>query len=64
MVNNCRICAREKQDQAEPLWSTPLPERPWQRVDANLREHNDINYLVVTDYYSRYFEEEKLEYKG
>jgi hypothetical protein len=31
MVKNCRICAREQNDQAEPLQPTPLPDRPWQK---------------------------------
>ena len=35
---DCRVCARQNPDHAEPLQPTPLPDRPWQRAAADLCE--------------------------
>ena len=59
LINYCLTCARHKQQSAEPLTPTPLPDRPWRRA-ADLCELNGHTYLVVVDYYSRYIEMAKL----
>ena len=61
MVKNCRICAKNKPERAEPLKPTPLPDRPWKKVGADLFQIRGSNYLVVVDYYSRYIEMAKLD---
>ena len=34
----------------------PVPRRPWERVGADLFEFDNSHYLLLTDYYSSYFE--------
>lgn len=56
-VNSCQSCCElRRAQQKEPLISTPLPDRPWQRIALDLCEHNKQNYLIISDYYSRYIE--------
>lgn len=56
-VTSCQVCRELKRvQQKEPLISTPLPDRPWQRIALDLCEHNLYNYLKMSDYYSRFLE--------
>uniref|UniRef100_A0A3B3C9Q2 Gypsy retrotransposon integrase-like protein 1 n=1 Tax=Oryzias melastigma TaxID=30732 RepID=A0A3B3C9Q2_ORYME len=55
-VENCTVCAREVHVAPEPLMTTQLPSRPWQRVAADLFQWNRAMYLLVVDYFSRYIE--------
>ena len=32
LVENCKVCAKYRQQRAEPLMPTPFPERPWQMI--------------------------------
>lgn len=55
-VENCATCAREVYNTPEPLLTTLLPEKPWQRVTADLFQWYNAMYLVVISYYSCYIE--------
>ena len=39
----------------------PTPDRPWDIVATDLFQWENRNYLLIVDYYSRYFETAKLE---
>ena len=57
IVANCSYCQRQKLTQRkEPLMPSPMPERPWQRIGADLCKQDGKRYLIVVDYYSRYLE--------
>ena len=55
-VESCSFCMiNRRKNKAEPMRSTRLPERPWQKLGADLFELHGKNYLIV-DYFSRCFE--------
>ena len=56
MVKNCATCARNAPDQAEPLMTTPLPDRPFQKVAMDICDIKGKKYLVLVDYYSKFIE--------
>ena len=60
MVKQCHTCVKRARRNKEPMIAVDTPEYPWQRVGADLFELNRINYLVVVDYFSCYFEVAKL----
>uniref|UniRef100_A0A3P9MQF2 Gypsy retrotransposon integrase-like protein 1 n=1 Tax=Oryzias latipes TaxID=8090 RepID=A0A3P9MQF2_ORYLA len=61
LVGSCSICLeRRHSHQREPMISHPIPERPWQVIATDLFTWNSRDYIVAVDYYSRYFEVEKI----
>ncbi len=61
LVESCSICQeRRNSTQKEPMISHPIPEQPWQVIATDLFTWNNSDYIVVVDYYSRYFEVEKI----
>ena len=60
LVKNCTTCAKERPNPAEPAIPSPLPDRPWQKVAADLFELNGRTYIQVVDYFSQYPEIAKL----
>ena len=53
-VKNCHKCTHDATPHKEPLISSSLPEYPWQKVGSDLFTLKGVNYLVVSDYFSRY----------
>ena len=56
----CVTCAKDRPPPKEPLMSATFPSRPWERIATDLFELNGKVYLIVTDYYSRWFEIKEL----
>lgn len=59
---SCEVCLtyRSKQ-QAEPLMTYPVPDRPFYRVGADLFDCNGKSHIVVADYFSNYPEVATLQ---
>lgn len=51
---------KERVNAKEPLMPTKLPDRPWQKLGADLFTLRDNAYLIAVDYFSRYVEIEQL----
>jgi hypothetical protein len=58
MVQHCRTCAMHMVNKPEPLFPiyTSFPERPWQTLAIDFFKCENIDYLIVVDYFSRYVE--------
>ena len=52
----CVTCAKDRPTPKEPLMSAYFPSRPWERITTDLFELIGKVFLIVTDYYSRWFE--------
>ena len=60
-VSSCSICnAFRNRQQREPLHPHDIPGLPWQVVGTDLFEYAGQTYVLVTDFYSKYFEIELL----
>ncbi len=61
MVLKCSTCLEYRpSNQKEPMIAQPSPTIPWDTVAIDRFYWNNSNYLLVVDYYSRYFEIAKL----
>ena len=57
MIGRCHFCIQRKPSQVkEPLQPSELPQRPFQKVGADLLTHKGNSFLVVRDYFSRYID--------
>ena len=57
MIGKCHFCIERKPTQVkEPMQTSELPARPYQKVGADLLTHKSDQFLVVRDYYSRYID--------
>ncbi|XP_064470023.1 uncharacterized protein K02A2.6-like [Ornithodoros turicata] len=55
-VQKCPTCQAHRRPGAEPLLQTPLPARPWEVIGMDIFYAKSRNYLVVVDYFSKFFE--------
>ena len=62
MIQDCDVCLeRRYSNPKEPLTQHKVPLYPWQVVGSDLFTWDGQDYVVVVDYYSRYFEVGKLK---
>lgn len=62
MIKDCNMCVEHRQNHREPFIREEFPTRPMEKVAADLFK-NKVNkswYVIITDYYSRFFEIYKL----
>ena len=59
-ILKCPTCCKNFQIVTEPLITTELPSRPWEKVASDLYEFKGASYILVVDYFSRFIETQKL----
>lgn len=61
VVKTCETCQEHQPANVkEPMISHRIPDRPWQTVATDIFAWHGENYLVTVDYYSRFFELDRL----
>ncbi|MCG7876694.1 MAG: RNase H-like domain-containing protein [Candidatus Thiodiazotropha endolucinida] len=61
LVLNCTVCLeRRSSNPKEPLKPHDIPDYPWQFVATDLFAWDGQDFLITVDYYSKYFEVQKL----
>lgn len=61
MISRCTACIQETRGVREKLMPSDFPTRPWQRVAMDLFKCQGRWYLIITDFFSRFFEIALLE---
>lgn len=62
LVEQCEICNRHRNKQTkQPLLQHEVPNRPWQTVATDLFYMNGDSYLILVDYFSKFFEVSMLQ---
>lgn len=60
-IAKCSVCLESRRSNTkEPMAESETPELPWMTVGTDIFYWNNNNYLIIVDYYSRYFEIAKL----
>ena len=62
MIASCSQCRQyTSMNKRQPLLQTEVPEFPFQIVGTDIFHHNGINYLVIADYYSKWYQVRQLK---
>jgi len=62
MMSQCAACNEYlSKQQKEPMMTPVIPTRPWQMVAQDLFMINRENYLITVDYFSDYWELDRLQ---
>ena len=62
LISSCpEYLSHRNSNPIEPLNPHPVPDYPWQVVATDLFQWDEKDYLVLDDYYSRYFEMSYLD---
>jgi transposase InsO family protein len=57
IVTSCKVCnSVKKHQQKEPMQMHPVPELPWSSLAADLFDWGGLQYLVLVDSYSGWYE--------
>lgn len=57
ITSKCEACLQQRsKQQKEPMEIHPVPALPWNKVGADLFEHEGNHYFLMVDYYSNYIE--------
>ena len=63
-ISKCPTCnAHQAGQPKEPMICHEIPSRPWEKIACDLFELNGGDYLITADYYSSFFEIDRLYYK-
>ncbi|XP_060084279.1 uncharacterized protein K02A2.6-like [Ylistrum balloti] len=63
-VSECSVCnAHSTSQQKEPLISHEVTARPWQKIGIDIFTLNQRDFLITVDYFSNYFEVDRLRDK-
>ncbi|XP_062576513.1 uncharacterized protein K02A2.6-like [Saccostrea cucullata] len=63
-IQCCEICSSCQPDQPkEPMISHNIPKRAWEKVGCDLFEFDGNDYLICADYFSDFFEIDRLHGK-
>ena len=61
LIKKCEVCQTyQKQQQKEPMIPSDIPIYPFQIVASDLFNWNNQDFAIVVDYYSKYWEIERL----
>ena len=60
-ISKCETCRKyEISNQKEPLMPHEAPSLPWEKVGVDLFSIDGKNYMVTVDYYSNFWELDRL----
>ena len=61
MIAACETCRKyEKSQPNQPLMPLEIPSRPWERIGVDLFTFDNKDFLITVEYFSNYWEIDKL----